>query len=245
MHLHILGICGTFMGGIAALAKAAGHRVTGCDANVYPPMSDQLAALGIALTEGYDAAQLTRRREGCRRLRRRQRRHAREPADGGDPRRRPSVHVRTAVALRERAPRQVDPRGRGNTRQDDDGIDAGVDPRARGTRSGIPDRRRAARLRHLGASHRQRVLRDRRRRVRHGVLRQALEVRPLPAAHGDSQQSRIRSRRHLRRPGGDRDAVPPLRAHGATLRKARRERRGGKPRPRARARLLVGSRAFR
>ncbi|HEY1329031.1 MAG TPA: UDP-N-acetylmuramate:L-alanyl-gamma-D-glutamyl-meso-diaminopimelate ligase [Casimicrobiaceae bacterium] len=58
MHLHILGICGTFMGGIAAIAKRAGHGVTGCDANVYPPMSDQLRALGVALTEGYDASQL-------------------------------------------------------------------------------------------------------------------------------------------------------------------------------------------
>jgi UDP-N-acetylmuramate: L-alanyl-gamma-D-glutamyl-meso-diaminopimelate ligase len=56
-HLHILGICGTFMGGIAAIAKAAGYRVTGCDANVYPPMSDQLAALGIGLTEGFGADQ--------------------------------------------------------------------------------------------------------------------------------------------------------------------------------------------
>src|SRR3954468_7276382 len=58
MHLHILGICGTFMGGIAAIAKAAGHTVTGCDANVYPPMSTQLASLGIDLVEGFDAAQL-------------------------------------------------------------------------------------------------------------------------------------------------------------------------------------------
>ena len=58
MHLHVLGICGTFMGGLAALAREAGHRVTGCDANVYPPMSDQLQALGIELIEGYDAAQL-------------------------------------------------------------------------------------------------------------------------------------------------------------------------------------------
>jgi len=58
MHLHILGICGTFMGGIAAIAQRAGHRVTGCDANVYPPMSTQLSALGIGLTEGFDAAQL-------------------------------------------------------------------------------------------------------------------------------------------------------------------------------------------
>src|SRR4029453_5538799 len=58
MHLHILGICGTFMGGIAALARASGHKVTGCDRNVYPPMSTQLAALGIDLIEGYEADQL-------------------------------------------------------------------------------------------------------------------------------------------------------------------------------------------
>src|SRR6202521_1293433 len=58
MHIHILGICGTFMGGVAALAKEAGHRVTGCDANVYPPMSSQLEAQGIALTQGFDAAQV-------------------------------------------------------------------------------------------------------------------------------------------------------------------------------------------
>jgi UDP-N-acetylmuramate: L-alanyl-gamma-D-glutamyl-meso-diaminopimelate ligase len=57
MHIHILGICGTFMGGIALLARASGHRVTGCDANVYPPMSTQLEAQGIELMEGYDAAQ--------------------------------------------------------------------------------------------------------------------------------------------------------------------------------------------
>ena len=56
--LHILGICGTFMGGIAALAKQAGYRVTGCDANVYPPMSTQLEAQGIALIEGFGVDQL-------------------------------------------------------------------------------------------------------------------------------------------------------------------------------------------
>ncbi len=59
MHVHILGICGTFMGGIAAIARAAGFTVTGSDRNVYPPMSTQLQALGINLTEGFDAAQLT------------------------------------------------------------------------------------------------------------------------------------------------------------------------------------------
>jgi UDP-N-acetylmuramate: L-alanyl-gamma-D-glutamyl-meso-diaminopimelate ligase len=58
MHIHILGICGTFMGGIAALAREGGHRVTGCDAGVYPPMSDQLRALDIELIEGWGADQL-------------------------------------------------------------------------------------------------------------------------------------------------------------------------------------------
>ncbi|MBF6631149.1 MAG: UDP-N-acetylmuramate:L-alanyl-gamma-D-glutamyl-meso-diaminopimelate ligase [Comamonas sp.] len=58
MHIHILGICGTFMGGVAALAREAGHTVTGCDAGVYPPMSDQLRALGIELIEGYGTEQL-------------------------------------------------------------------------------------------------------------------------------------------------------------------------------------------
>jgi UDP-N-acetylmuramate: L-alanyl-gamma-D-glutamyl-meso-diaminopimelate ligase len=59
MHLHILGICGTFMGGIAAIARQAGHQVTGCDANVYPPMSTQLEASGISLIEGFAADQLS------------------------------------------------------------------------------------------------------------------------------------------------------------------------------------------
>ena len=58
MHIHILGICGTFMGGIALLARAAGHKVTGCDANVYPPMSTQLEEQGIELINGYGSEQL-------------------------------------------------------------------------------------------------------------------------------------------------------------------------------------------
>ena len=58
MHIHILGICGTFMGGLAVLAKEAGHRVTGCDANVYPPMSTQLEAQGIELIQGFGPEQV-------------------------------------------------------------------------------------------------------------------------------------------------------------------------------------------
>jgi len=57
-HIHILGICGTFMGGIAAIARQAGYRVTGCDANVYPPMSTQLTEQGIELIEGWGTEQL-------------------------------------------------------------------------------------------------------------------------------------------------------------------------------------------
>ncbi|HNQ04254.1 MAG TPA: UDP-N-acetylmuramate:L-alanyl-gamma-D-glutamyl-meso-diaminopimelate ligase [Thiobacillaceae bacterium] len=58
MHIHILGICGTFMGGVAAIAQQAGHTVTGCDNHVYPPMSTQLESLGIRLTQGYGTEQL-------------------------------------------------------------------------------------------------------------------------------------------------------------------------------------------
>lgn len=58
MHIHILGICGTFMGSLALLAREAGHQVTGCDANVYPPMSDLLTAQDITVIQGYDTAQL-------------------------------------------------------------------------------------------------------------------------------------------------------------------------------------------
>ena len=61
MHIHILGICGTFMAGVALLAKQMGYKVTGSDANVYPPMSTQLEQAGIDLIEGYDACQLDAR----------------------------------------------------------------------------------------------------------------------------------------------------------------------------------------
>ena len=58
MHIHILGVCGTFMGGIAQFAKALGHQITGSDQNVYPPMSDLLAGMNIEIMNGYEAAHL-------------------------------------------------------------------------------------------------------------------------------------------------------------------------------------------
>ncbi len=61
MHIHILGICGTFMGSLAILARQLGHTVTGSDQHVYPPMSTQLQQQGIEIREGYEASHLTPR----------------------------------------------------------------------------------------------------------------------------------------------------------------------------------------
>ena len=132
----------------------AGHTVTGCDANVYPPMSTQLATLGIALTEGYDAAQLDAVARRRRRIRHRQRDLARQSAARGDSGREPALHFGPAVARRKRAARQVGAGGGRNARQDDDQRDARLDTRPRGPAAGFPDRRRRARLRRLGPAHR-------------------------------------------------------------------------------------------
>ena len=211
MRVHILGVCGTFMGGIAAIAKEAGHDVSGADQNVYPPMSTQLAALGIELVEGYEApidggrrqrrrrqravARQARRRSAAR-LRARRTRRGRNGS--------PSTCCATNGCSRSRA-RTARPRRRACSR-------GSSSTRARAR---VPDRRRTRELRHLGAARRLEVLRRRGRRVRHGVLRQAREVRALPAAHADRQQHRVRSRRHLRGRRRDPLAVSPAAAHGA------------------------------
>jgi hypothetical protein len=80
MHLHFLGICGTFMGSLAMLARELGHTVTGSDANVYPPMSTQLQQQGIVITEGYDPAHSCNLRTGFGD--RRQRHEPRQPGGG-------------------------------------------------------------------------------------------------------------------------------------------------------------------
>ena len=133
MHLHILGICGTFMGGLAALAREAGHTVTGCDASVYPPMSDQLRALGIELIEGYGADQLALKPDVFvvgNVVSRGSRGSPRYPLmeailDAGA-----AVHQRPAVAGRARAARPPRAGGRRHARQDHHHLDAGLDPRA-------------------------------------------------------------------------------------------------------------------
>ena len=98
------------------------------------------------------------------------------------------------------AARRARARRRRHARQDHHLEHAGVDPRARRARAGVPDRRRARQFLGQRAARRPEVLRHRGRRIRHGVLRQARQVRALPLAHADPQQSRIRSRRHLRKP---------------------------------------------
>ena len=227
MHLHILGICGTFMGGIALIARAAGHRVTGCDANVYPPMSDQLAASGHRadrwLERGPDRAP-------ARRLRDRQR------VTRGNPLMeeilaRGLPYISGPQWLRE----NVLP-GRG--------CSPSPAPTARRrplpcwpgswrTPGSRPVSSSAAFPNNFGVSARlespagrREFLRGRSRRVRHRVLRQALEVPALPGAHDDTQQPRVRPRGHLSRSRRDRDAVPSFRAHAAGERADRRERRG-------------------
>ena len=143
MHVHILGICGTFMGGIAAIAKAAGHRVTGSDKNVYPPMSTQLEALGIELTSGFEAAQLKPRPDVVvvGNVMTRGVPVIEALLDSGIP------YASGPEWLAREVLRDVHVLGgRGHPRQDHHLEHARVDPRTRGPRAGIPDRRCAGKL---------------------------------------------------------------------------------------------------
>ena len=225
MHLHILGICGTFMGGIAAIAQA--RRAQGDRLRRQRLSADEHAARGA-------------RHRAHRGLRRRAARRASRAARTCSS---SATRSRAATRSSRRSSTPGCPTSRGrsgssSTCSHDKWVLAVAGTHGKttttsmlawilehaGLESGLPDRRRAAQFRRLRAAHRQRVLRDRGRRIRHRVLRQALEVRPLPAAHRDPQQPRVRPRRHLRRPRRDRDAVPSLRPHGAAVGPARRQR---------------------
>mmetsp|Transcript_9625 Transcript_9625/g.22385 ORF Transcript_9625/g.22385 Transcript_9625/m.22385 type:complete len:460 (-) Transcript_9625:213-1592(-) len=198
-------------------------------------------------------------------LRHRQRRHARRalPADGGHPRRRPALCLGPAVAGRACAAGPPCTGGGRHPRQDDDDVHAGVDPGACGPEARFPGGRRAAELRRVRAAGRKagrrravprrdsprggqrgsrrathgglKSLRHRSRRVRHRLLRQAQQVRPLPAPDGRAQQPGARPRRHLPRPRRHRDPVPPPRAHRAGQRPA------GRQCPRRRAATRAGA----
>ena len=126
MHIHILGICGTFMGGVAQLACEAGHKVTGCDAHVYPPMSDALRNAGIEIMEGYDVSQLDAVRPDVFVIG--------NAISRGNPlleailNRGAFLYVRSRLALRACACGPPRACGRGHARQDDHHVDACLDP---------------------------------------------------------------------------------------------------------------------
>lgn len=145
----------------------------------------------------------------------RQRPVARQSGGGACPEQGPALRFRPAVAGRPRAARTLGAGGGRYPRQDHHHQHARLGPGARRHEPGLPDRRGAAELRGFGAPGRYAVLRGRGRRVRQRLLRQALEVRPLPPAHGDPEQPGIRPRGYLPRPRGHRAAVPPSGAHRA------------------------------
>ena len=220
-HLHILGICGTFMGGIAAIAKAAGYRVTGCDANVYPPMSDQLRGARHRAHRG-----LRRRpaRAAPGPLGGRQRRDARQPADGGDPRPRASATFPARSGSRSTcSPASMCSLSRAPTaRPRLSAMLAWILERAGRAPGfligGVPhDFPVSARLTRspffvIEADEYDTAFFDKRSKFVH--------YRP---PHRNSEQPRVRSCRHLRRSCGDRAAIPPLRADCAAVRADRRQ----------------------
>ncbi len=152
-----------------------------------------------------------------------------------------ALHLGAAVAVRAGAARTLGTGRCRHPRQDDDVVAACLDTRGGGPRAGLPDRRRSEGLSGLGAARYVAPLRDRGRRVRHGVLRQALQVRALPPAHRDPQQSRVRSRRHLSGSRFDRDSIPPSGAHRSAPWKARRQCHRAVARACARARVAGAS----
>ena len=161
-----------------------------------------------------------------RRLRCRQCDDARQAGDRGNPQSRPDLYLGPAVARGKRAARQMGACRGGNPRQDDDRVDPGVDAGIRRPQSRLSHWRRTQQLQCLGAADGLSFFRGRGGRIRHRVLRQALQVRSLPAAHRHPQQSRIRPRRHFPGRRSDRNAVPSSGAHHSRQRADRRQRLG-------------------
>ena len=168
--IHILGICGTFMGGIAVLAKQAGYRVTGCDANVYPPMSTQLESQGIELVEGFGTEQLE--------------------LD-------PDIFVIGNVVsrgnplmeeiLNRGLPYISGPQWLADTLLRTKWVLAVAGTGICRTESRLPDRRSTGEFWRFGSTYRFALFCHRSRRVRYRLLRQAFQVCALPSAHGDTQ----------------------------------------------------------
>ena len=186
MKVHLIGICGTGMGTLAGLLKAAGHDVRGSDEHVYPPMSLQLADQQIPCFEGFRPANLDWGPDARRRRQRvpqGSRRGAGGAGDGTFPLESfPSLFSKLFLDDPDEALAPLGGRRRGThgkTTTSSLLAHALTDAEAG---SVVPDRRRAAELPPVVAPRRRRRVRHRRRRVRHGVLRQGIEVPALPAA---------------------------------------------------------------
>ena len=212
MKIHLIGVCGTAMATLAAMLKQRGFDVQGSDQDVYPPMSDFLAAEGIRAFERLSRRAHHRR---PRPRRRRQRDLARQPrARGGARSEDPLLLAARGDSRALPLGRAVD-RHRRHARQDDDDVAdrLAADARRASIRrvlvGGIARNFGDARLElspRPGAR-----LRHRRRRVRQRVLRQDGEVPEVPARHRRHQQHRVRPRRHLRRPRRRDAGVPAAR----------------------------------
>ena len=208
MHIHILGICGTFMGSLAVLAKELGHRVTGSDANVYPPMSTQLEAQGIELMQGYEPAHL-------------------EPAPdlvvvgNAMSRGNPAVEY----VLNKGLPYVSGPQWLADHVLQGRWVLAAAGTHGKTTTSSML----AWVLEHAGMSPGSSVVCRRTSASPHGSavrrsswwrptsttapFRQAQQIRPLPPAHRNPEQSGVRSRGYLPGSSRHRAAVPSLSAH--------------------------------
>jgi UDP-N-acetylmuramate: L-alanyl-gamma-D-glutamyl-meso-diaminopimelate ligase len=171
MKLHILGICGTFMGGVAALARELGHSVDGSDQGIYPPMSTQLEQLGIALTQGYSGAAISSDHDIVVVATRSRAAMPRSSTCWTKAR----LHLRRGVVARQRAARRrtlAVAGTHGKTNNDlDPGVPAGSRRRAPGFLvGGVPENFGVS-----GAHRRRHRFRRGSGRVRHRLLRQALE----------------------------------------------------------------------
>ncbi len=227
--VYLIGICGTAMASLAGLLRAKGHRVRGSDAAAYPPMSSQLAAMGVAVAQPYSADNLEPRPDlvvvgnaisrGNVELERvlNQRIPFTSMAD---------------VLHREFLSRPCPDRDRRHSWQDHHHLHARLDLSLRQPRSLLPDRRRRRELLHQLSMEPQRPrLHPRRRRVRHRVLRQGPQVPPLLSRGAHPHLGRVRSRRYLSRSRRRQDRVqaagqprPAARAHRRLRRQQQRHR---------------------
>ncbi len=221
-HIHIIGIGGTFMGGVAAIAKEAGFKVSGCDAKMYPPMSTQLEALGIDVHEGFDAAQLDKFKADIYvigNVAKRGMDVIEAILNKGLPYTSGPQWLAENVLHRHWVLGVAGTHGKTTT--------ASMARMGLGicrTRAGLPHRRRTGKLQRFRPSaanatprseQQIAVFRHRSRRIRHRLFRQTLQIRTLPSAYRHFEQSGIRPRRHFCRFGRHSNPIPSFGTHRA------------------------------